>query len=139
PLPVLFDVPFVALGKFIVSPDFTMCLEPALVTAAIAALLFLWLRRVTSPGMSLLITLIGALGTMLWPYAYIGLETKQSFFVLLAGYLALANGKIRTRPGLVLFSIVGALAISSKSTGLVLAPVIAYLVYVQFRDDWRTR
>jgi hypothetical protein len=41
---------------------------------------------------------------MLWPYAYIGLEPKQSFFVLFAGYLALANGKIRTWPRLILFS-----------------------------------
>lgn len=29
------------------------------------------------------------------------------------------------------------LAITVRSTGIVLWPVIAYLMYVQFRDDWR--
>src|SRR5262249_1209947 len=87
--------------------------------------------------MSLSLTLIGAFGTMLWPYAYIGLETKQSFFVLLAGYLGLARGKIRTWPELILFSTACALAISTKATGAVLLPPIAYLVYAQFRNDWR--
>ena len=89
--------------------------------------------------MSLLLTLTGAFGTMLWPYAYIGLETKQSFLVLLAGYLALADGKLRTWPRLLLFAATCGLAMTVKSTGIVLWPAIAYLVYVQFRGDWRLR
>ena len=139
PLPILFDVPFVAVGKFVVSPDFTMCLEPALVTAAIAALIFLWLSKLTSPGMSLLIALIGALGTMLWPYAYIGLEPKQSFFVLLAGYLGLACGPVRGWPRVLAFAGVCGIAVSLKSTGVVLFPGIAWLIYVQFGEDRRPR
>src|SRR5207249_5328330 len=90
------------------------------------------LREFCTPGMSLLLTLIGAFGTMLWPYAYIGLETKQSFFVFLAGYLALGRGKIATWPKLVLFSVICALAISAKSTGIVLGPAIAYLISPHF-------
>jgi hypothetical protein len=83
--------------------------------------------------------LTAAFGTMLWPYAYIGLETKQSFFILLAGYLALADGGIRTWPRLLLFATACALAISVKGTGITLWPVIAYLIYVQFRSDWRSQ
>ena len=139
PLPILFDVPFVALGKFFVSPDFTMCFEPALITAALVTLVFLWLRKLTSLGMSLLIALIGGLGTMLWPYAYIGLEPKQSFFVLLAGYLGLACGPVRGWTRVLLFAVVCGIAVSLKSTGVVLFPAVAWLLYVQFGESWRSR
>src|SRR5947207_13999499 len=139
PVALLLDLPFVRLGKLFVSPDFVLSLEPVFLTAALLTLLYIWSREFSTPGMSLLLTLTGAFGTMLWPYAYIGLETKQSFFVFLAGYLALAGGKIRTGPRLLFFSVACALAISVKSTGIVLAPPIIYLVYVQFRDDWRSR
>jgi multisubunit Na+/H+ antiporter MnhB subunit len=110
-----------------------------LLTAALLTIVYVWLSKICTPGISLLLTVTGAFGTMFWPYAYIGLETKQSLFVLLAGYMALANGKIRGWPRLILFAIVCALAITTKSTGIVLAPAIAFLVYVQFRDDWRAR
>src|SRR2546430_13605314 len=137
PVPLLLDLPFVRLGKLLVSPDFVLSLEPVFLTAALLTLLYIWLRVFCTPGMSLLLTLLGAFGTMLWPYAYIGLETKQSFFVFLAGYLALGKGKIRTWSQLLLFSIICALAISSKATGIVLGPAIAYLIFEQFRSDWR--
>src|SRR5438552_7747604 len=120
PLPLLFDLPFIKLGKLFGTPDFALSLEPVLLTAALMTIVYVWLRKLCTPGMSLLLTLIGAFGTMLWPYAYIGLETKQSLFVFLAGYLALGKGKIRTWSQLLLFSIICALAISSKATGIVL-------------------
>jgi len=137
PVPLIIDLPFLKLGKLFITPDFFLSLEHILLTAIMLTIAYLWLRKLCTPGMSLLLTLIAAFGTMLWPYAYIGLEPKQSFFVFLAGYLALADGKIHSWPKLVLFAIAGALAISMKSTGLVLAPPIAYLVLVQFRKDWR--
>jgi hypothetical protein len=88
--------------------------------------------------MSLLLSLTAAFGTMLWPYAYIGLETKQSLFVLLAGYLALANGKISGWPRLLVFALVCGMALSLKSTAVVMWPAVAYLLFVQFRDRWRS-
>jgi len=139
PLPVLFDLPFLKLGKHIVSPDFMLSFQPGLLTAGLVTILFLWLRKLCSPGMALFLTLTAAFGTMLWPYAYIGLETKQSFFVLLAGYLALAGGKIERWSWLLLFAVACGLAISVKATGIILWPVIAYLIYVQFRSDWRSQ
>jgi hypothetical protein len=116
-----------------------LSLEPVFLTAALMVLLFLWLRKISTPWMSLILVMTAAFATMLWPYAYIGLETKQSFFVLLAGYIALANGKLRGWPGLVLFGIAGGLSLTVKNTGIVMWPAVAYLVYVQFRDDWRLR
>jgi hypothetical protein len=139
PVPVLFDIPFVAAGKWIVSQDFVYSFQPVLLSAGLVTLLYLWLRKLASPGMSLLITLTGAFCTMLWPYAYIGLEPKQSFFLMLAGYLGLTRGAIRRWPAVVGFAIVCGLTVSLKSTGLVLCPAVAYLIYFQFRDDWRTR
>ena len=136
-VPVLFDLPFLKLGKLVVSPDFMLSFQPALFTAALVTVLYLWLRKLCSPGMSLFLSLTAAFGTMLWPYAYISLETKQSLFVFLAGYLALAGGKIRTWPGLLFFATISGLAVSVKSTGVILWPVIAYLIYAQFRGEWR--
>lgn len=138
PIPVLFDLPFIKIGKFFISPDFVLSLQPILLTAALVTLLFLWLRKLCSPRMSLLLALTGAFGTMLWPYAYIGLETKQSLLVLLAGYLALANGKMRGWPKLLLLALVCGLALTVKSTGIVMWPAFAYILYAQFRDDWRS-
>jgi hypothetical protein len=139
PLPVLLDLPFIKLGKLIVSTDFIMSFQPVVLTAALVTILFVWLRKVASPGVSLLLTLAGAFGTMLWPYAYIGLETKQSLFILLAGYLALARGKIRGWPRLVAFAIICGVAVNLKYTGFASLPAIGCLVYAQFRDDWRLR
>ena len=139
PLPVLFDLPFLKLGKQIVSPDFMLSFQPGLLTAGLITILFLWLRKLCSPVMSLFLTLTAAFGTMLWPYAYISLETKQSFFVLLAGYLALADGKTDRWPRLLLFAASCGLALSLKMTGIILWPVIAYLIYAQFGDSWRER
>src|SRR5262249_19840690 len=139
PLPLLLDLPFIKLGKFFISPDFVLSLQPILLTAGLMTILFLWLNRMCTPGMSLLLSLTGAFSTMLWPYAYIGLETKQSFFIFLAGYLALANGKMRGWPRLMGFAAVCGLALTPKSVGIVMGPAIAYLLYVQFGDDWRSR
>jgi hypothetical protein len=121
------------------SPDFVLSFQPVLLTAALLTILYLWLRKLCSPGMSLFLTLAGAFGTMLWPYAYISLETQQSFLVLLAGYLALADGKLRGWPRMLLFAATCGLAMTVKSTGIVLWPAIAYLLYVQFRGEWRLR
>jgi hypothetical protein len=139
PVPLLLDLPFIKAGKLFISPDFVLSLQPVLLTAALLTILFLWLNRFCTPGMSLLLTLTGAFSTLLWPYAYIGLETKQSFFLLLSGYLGLSRGRIRGWPGLLSFAVVCALGLSSKTVGIVLGPAIAYLIYVQFRDDWRPR
>jgi hypothetical protein len=138
-LPVLLDLPFIKLGKYIISIDFIMSIQPVLLTAALVTLLYVWLRKITSPGISLFLALAGAFGTMLWPYAYIGLETKQSLFMLLAGYLALARGKIKSWPGLIAFAIVCGCAVTLKSSGVTLLPVVIFLVYAQFKSDWRAQ
>jgi hypothetical protein len=139
PVPLLMDLPFVKLGKLFISPDFMLSMQPILMTAGLLTILFLWLRRFCTPGMSLLVTVTGAFSTMLWPYSYIGLETKQSFFILLSGYLALRQEKLRTWPSLIGFAVSSGLALTSKTVGVLLGPAILYLIYLQFKDDWRWR
>jgi hypothetical protein len=142
PIPLLFDLPLLKLGKLYLTPDLALSFSAPLFTAALMTLVFLWLRKICSPAVSVFLTLGGAFGTMLWPYAYIGLETKQSFFILLAGYLGLARGKIRGWPRVAGFALICGLALTMKATGVVMVPAIAWLLVVQFRpssDDWRER
>lgn len=139
PLPVILDLPFLELGRWFVSEDFTLSFEPVMFTALLVTLLFVWLRKLTSAGLAFLLAMAGAFGTMLWPYAYIGLETKQSFFLVLAGYLGLACSPIRSYSRALWFGIACAIGVSAKSTGIVLFPALAYLFYIQFRDSWRQR
>jgi len=140
PLPVLFDLPFLAAGRaFLVSVDYALSIQPMLLSAAIVAVTFLWIRRLATPAVALLLACIAAFGTMLWPYAYIGLETKQSFAVLLAGYAGLACAPRRTWPRTVAFAVVCGLAVALKSTGAILVPAIVFIVYVQFRRDERVQ
>ena len=139
PLQVVLDLPFLALGRWIVSEDFTLSFEPVLLTALLVTFLFGWLRKLTSPGLAFLLAMAGAFATMLWPYAYIGLETSQSFFLILAGYLAFVCDPIHSYFRALLFGICCAIAVSAKATSIVLFPAIAYLIYIQFRDNWRRR
>src|SRR5262245_10285716 len=53
PLPILVDLPFIKIGKLFISPDFMMSVELVLVTAALLTVVYVWLRRVCTPGMSL--------------------------------------------------------------------------------------
>ena len=52
------------------------------------------------------------------------LVSARDLFVLLAGYLALANGRIRGWPKLLFFAVVCGLALTLKSTGVVLWPAV---------------
>ena len=57
PLPVLFDIPFVVAGKFFFNPDFVLSFQPVLFTALMGVVLYLWLRQLASPSVSLIVTL----------------------------------------------------------------------------------
>ncbi len=139
PVPVILDLPFLALGRGMISEDFALSFSPVLLTALLVSVLFAWLRKLTSPGRAFLLAMAGGFGTMLWPYAFIGLETKQSLFAILAGYLVFECDPVRSYSRALLLGICCALAVSVKSTGVVLFPAIAYLVYREFHEDWRRR
>ena len=94
-LPVLIDVPFLLAGGAD-ERDYALSFEPCIVTALLVTVLFLWCSRITgSRRYGLAIALMAAFCTMLWPYAYIGLEPKQSLFLLVAAYLAIEHERPR--------------------------------------------
>ena len=89
---------------------------------------FLWLRRLTSPGWSFLLALVAGFCTMLWPYAYIGVEVKQSVALILAGYLGLTDDGKASWPRVLLFALSCAVAVSVKASGTFLVPAILFLI-----------
>ncbi len=131
PLTTLFDLPFLWLGAHLkghLSRYWAVSLEPVFLTSLLVTVLFLWLRRLTTPGWSFLLALVAGFCTMLWPYAYIGLEVKQALALLLAGYLGLTNDRKASWPQAILFAFSCAVAVSVKASGTFLAPAILFLI-----------
>lgn len=132
------QLPFVAAGDLLAGPekgaDRLLSLQPVLASALLATLIFVWGSRLAgSRTWGLTLALVAAFGTMLWPYAYIGLETTQSLFLLLAAYLALAARGPRTWSRSLLFGLCAAVAVSVKSNGVMLVPAAAFLIWAYFR------
>ena len=145
-VPLLFDAPFIALGRLHAQKelwqDRYLSIGPVLATSVLLTILFLWLRELTAhPVWSFSLTMIAGFATMIWPYAYIGLETKQSLALLIAAYMALGSNSVRTWLRTAIFVLSCAAAVSVKSTGLFLVPAVAYLAFEYFvrgRVSWRT-
>jgi len=137
------DIPFVWLGRLLGGPydglyggpDTLLSVEPVLETALICTVIFAWVRKITSStSWAYVLAMAAGFTTMLWAYAYISLETTQSLFLILSGYLVLGNEK----KGLwKTIAVTGccAIACSVKSSGIFLVPAIAYLVYVYSWED----
>lgn len=140
-LELLFEIPLLLLAKLFFDPssqwpDRMLSLQPVLMTAFLCTLIFVWVRRITSSfTWGYVLATIAALSTMLWPYAYIGLETTQSMFLLLSGYLALGSDHKRTWPHALLFGLSCGLAVSLKSNGIFLAPAVAFLCFIHARGQ----
>lgn len=107
-----------------------LAFQPIFATSLLCTLLFFWIWRETrSIVWAYTLGVIACFGTMLWPYAYTGLETTQSLFILLAGYMALVSDRPRTIARSLLFAVVCAVGISVKSNGIFLIPAVAWLIY----------
>jgi hypothetical protein len=137
---LVFQCPLVALGKVMPAradrwEEIAFSIQPAIATALIVAVTFVWCRRLSGDRRIALLLALGlAFGTMLWPYAYVGLETTQSLFLLLAGFAALSPPRPRpTWPRTLAFAACAAVAVSAKSNGAMLLPAVAYLAFELFR------
>ena len=103
--------------------------QPMLATALLCTLLLWWTTRLThSLRLGMLLAVCAGLGTMLWPYVYIGLETTQSLALMLAAYLALGREPTRTWPETWWFAVACAVAVAVKLNGIFLAPAIGFLI-----------
>ncbi len=136
---LVFQCPFVALGRAVAGPsewwdDRFLSVQPVLASALLVALTYAWCRRLSGIARwSFLLALAMAFGTMIWPYAYIGLETTQSLFLLAAGFLALASDEPPSWPRTIAFGVCAAVAVSAKANGAMLLPVAGYLLYEYVR------
>jgi hypothetical protein len=132
---LIFEIPFLILSRVFFGPsaewaDRVLSISPVLVTSLICTLIFVWVNRITaSLTWSYVIAMLAAFSTMLWPYAYIGLETTQSLFLLASGYIALGSKTGRNWTQAILFALSCGLAVSVKSNGLFLSPAIAFLIF----------
>jgi len=137
----LLEIPFLLLSRVLfgsssVWADRVTALQPILLTSLICGLIFVWVRRITSSYVwGFTLALIAAISTMLWPYAYIALETSQSLFLMLAGFLALSSDRRKGWSRALLFAFSCSLAISLKSNSGVLVPAVAFLVFCYFRRE----
>jgi len=104
-----------------------------LMTSLLGTLIFIWVRRITSSLIwSYVLATVAAFSTLLWPYAYIGFETTQSLFLMLAGYLALGSERQKSWPHTLLFALACVVAVGVKMTGMFLVPAAGFLIYSYF-------
>jgi len=140
---MLFEVPLLLLQPLLPikssdPADRLMSFQPILLTALTSAIFLKWSRRLTGDWKpAIAVTLAASFATMLWPYAYIGLETTQSFFLLLAGFLALNYEQPVAWPRTIALGLAAGVAASAKSNGLFLLPALGFLVCVYLWRDWR--
>ncbi len=138
---VVAHLPFLAVAHLLPgdserAEEWLLSFEPILFTAGTLTILFLWIWQINGSGRWALILASGAgFATLLWPYAYIGLEVQQSFFLMLTAYLVLAR-QWRPTPGrLLILAVVAGFAISVKTAGTVLIPAIAFLIWKFFDSE----
>ena len=139
---MFFEVPFLLVQRMLFGSnsfwaDRVMALQPVLLTALISTIILRWSRRLTGNlKTSIAVALTATFATMLWPYAYIGLETTQSLFLLLAGFVGLNHKKLPTWPRTLALGLIAGIAASTKSNGFFLLPAIGFLVVCFFWRDW---
>lgn len=140
---MIFEVPLMLVKRILFGADplwadRALALQPVLLTALLGAIILKWSSRLTgSLKQGYAVALSAAFATMLWPYAYIGLETTQSLFLALAGYLALDYERAPAWPRTFAFAAAAGVAASAKSNGLFLLPAIGFLALCYFWRDWR--
>ncbi|HVF91330.1 MAG TPA: hypothetical protein VNH22_14785 [Blastocatellia bacterium] len=138
---LILEIPFILVGKLFLgaAPEesaLAVSLQPVIFSALLCTLLFAWVRRITgSLAWAFALGLATAFSTMIWPYAYIGLETTQSLFLLLTGFIAIELKEKRSWKVAVLLSVCAAMSISLKSNGVFLGPAVAYLGYSYFKPE----
>lgn len=141
----LLEVPFVLAGQLAFGAstrgeDLILSLQPILASALLCTIVFVWVRRiVASAASATMLALATGLTTMIWPYAYIGLETTQSLFLLLAAYLVLADDKPATSLRTLFFALSAGIAIGVKANGFVLIPAVSFLMAIDWKRSGRAR
>ena len=140
-LELIFEIPFLLVDKLFSNPahewnDRFLSVQPVIATSLLCTLIFIWVHQITSSLVwAYILSIVAGFSTIVWPYAYIGLETTQSLFLMLSAYLALGLNPERTWPRTLLFGFSCAFAMSLKTNSVFLSPAIGYLIYAYFKKE----
>ena len=131
---------FVALGRALGGSaeweERALALQPVLATAALVTVLFVWASRLSgSRRKAFWIALAAGFCTMLWPYAYIGVGTTPSLFLLVAGYLAVEPPPEPSWKRTLAFAACATIAVSAKPEGVALFPAVLFLAVLMLRKQ----
>ena len=138
-LEAFLNVPFVLVARLAGLPadqaGGVVVALPAIETAAIGALVLLLARRLgAAPRRAFVLAVGSVFGTLLWPYAGIGLEPTQSLALLAAAAIAFTPGR-RTRGATILFAICSGVTLGVKLPGLLLSPAVRWAALHHFSPD----
>jgi hypothetical protein len=138
----IFFVPFAVISRVLPGDSVKWTgrlaiFQPILATSLLCTLLLIWAYRLTSNlRLAVLLATSAGLGTMLWPYVYIGMETTQSLALMIAAYIALGitpgREPKRNWPEVLLFATACAVTVAVKLNGVFLAPAIGFLIFEYF-------
>ncbi len=139
-LELIVHLPFLIAARLVSAlPDtqeLILAIEPVLLSTLIVLLVFLWSERLTGDRLRAIgYALVAAFCTLIWPYAYFGMEVQQSLFLLLAAFMALAGTSRRGWGWWVLFGLCCGMILSVKPSSIVLAPAVAFLIFRSHARD----
>ncbi|HUF18196.1 MAG TPA: glycosyltransferase family 39 protein [Thermoanaerobaculia bacterium] len=139
-LELIVHLPFlIAVRIFSALPgtqELFLAIEPVLLSTLIVLLVFLWSERLTGDRLRAIgYALVAAFCTLIWPYAYFGMEVQQSLFLLLAAFMALAGTSRRGWGWWVLFGLCCGMILSVKPSSIVMAPAVAFLIFRSHASD----
>lgn len=133
-------MPFVLVANlFSSSPeveDLVLAMEPVILSTLIVLLVYLWSARLTGDRFRAVgFALLAAFCTMLWPYAYIGMELQQSLFLFAAAFLALEGPWHQNLGRWLAFSLCCGLAVSLKPSSVLLLPAVGFLLLRRYQRE----
>ncbi len=135
----LLQLPFVVASRILFGDSVKWAarlaiFQPILATSFLCLLILIWSHRLTSSlRWGVVLASTAGLGTLLWPYVYVGLETTQSLALLVVAYVALGREPKRTWAEILLFAIACAFAVAVKLNGVFLSPAVGFLIFEYFR------
>ena len=112
--------------------EWAMALFSPLVSAIIVWLIYRFAVGLSgSPRTAVLIAILGGVGTMLWPYAVIGMEPVQTFLCLAAAWLTYRFRQLGSPMHLVGAALAIALLFQAKrASPILIPPLLLYVGYV---------
>src|SRR3989344_2423132 len=138
--PILLYQPFISFGSWFFPNrlEAILTLVPVFYSAATAVIVFLIFEKITQKiSVSILLSLLVAFGSLLWPYSRIGMEYPATFFLCLLA-LSLLFWQEKRISSIVVGAIL-ALAVLSKSYGLLFVLPTTVFILLAIKQQGQIR